>query len=99
MYSCILKGETDWTCQAFIEDPNLVSLLQGLLQVDPSQRLRDPVQIKAHPYFADIDWEAVLRKELAPPYIPWPGPGPDPLQPSSLLHEEENTFEGFTWTG
>jgi hypothetical protein len=27
-------------------------------------------QIKAHPFFAGIDWDALVRKEITPPWIP-----------------------------
>jgi len=46
------------------------SLLRGLLERDPNKRLQDPDTIKAHPYFKTIDWKAMARKEVKPPYVP-----------------------------
>jgi hypothetical protein len=28
------------------------------------------MQIKAHPFFRGIDWDALLRKEVSPPWVP-----------------------------
>jgi len=45
-------------------------ILTGLLERDPAKRLADPKAIKKHPYFENIDWEKLLRKEVPVPYIP-----------------------------
>ena len=50
--------------------PDCKNLLVGLLQINPKKRLgssRDAREIKEHPFFAGINWLAVLRKELRPP--------------------------------
>jgi len=47
-----------------------VSLIEGLLERNPAKRLADPVAIKAHPYFANIDWDKLVKLEITPPYIP-----------------------------
>ena len=50
------------------------SFIEGLLQLDVNRRLggfsanADP--IKAHPFLADIVWEDVAAKRMAPPFIP-----------------------------
>jgi len=41
-----------------------------LLERDPARRLADPDKIKAHPYFADVDWEKLGRLEVKAPWIP-----------------------------
>jgi len=51
-------------------DNNTKSILTGLLERDPMKRLADASAIKSHPYFAGLDWEKLLRKEIPPPYIP-----------------------------
>jgi hypothetical protein len=51
-----------------------------LLVRDPQARLgsshRDAEDIKRHVYFRGIDWDALLRREVTPPYTPtvvrWP---------------------------
>lgn len=50
------------------------SLLRGLIERDATQRLGAseavPFSIMTHDYFAAIDWEALQRKELTPPWLP-----------------------------
>jgi serum/glucocorticoid-regulated kinase 2 len=49
------------------------SILTGLLNRDPSQRLgvNGAEEIKRHPFFAQhIDFEKLLRKKIQPPFKP-----------------------------
>ena len=54
--------------------PEAKSLLEGLFIKDPNQRLGggplDAEEIMTHPWFKDVDWNAYLRKEVQPPFIP-----------------------------
>ncbi|KAJ1568100.1 Serine/threonine kinase, partial [Cladochytrium tenue] len=47
-----------------------LTLLQGLLKRDPTRRLGggrlDAEEVKRHPYFAGVDWDAFMRKEKSP---------------------------------
>eukprot|EP01064_Diplonema_japonicum_P028761 TRINITY_DN4497_c1_g1_i1.p1 TRINITY_DN4497_c1_g1~~TRINITY_DN4497_c1_g1_i1.p1 ORF type:complete len:727 (+),score=131.29 TRINITY_DN4497_c1_g1_i1:79-2181(+) len=58
----------------FPEQPILsedaVDLLIRLLTKRPKDRLTDMNDMKNHPWFRGFDWEACLRKELAPPFVP-----------------------------
>jgi len=45
-------------------------LIQRLLVADPSLRPSIP-QIKAHPFFSSIDWDALARRSLPPPIPSW----------------------------
>lgn len=49
-------------------------LLMKLLEKDPTKRLgsspRDAQDIKEHPWFDCINWDAVAEKKLPPPYKP-----------------------------
>ena len=50
-----------------------VSILEGLLTKDPGQRLGahgTTDDIKKHPFFAAIDWEELLQKNVEPPVKP-----------------------------
>ena len=51
-----------------------IDLIKKLLAINPQNRLgngtKDAEEIKAHPYFQDVDWDKYLKKEIKPPYIP-----------------------------
>ncbi len=52
---------------------NCKSLIVALLNRDPATRCgstNDVEDIKTHPFFADIDWDAMMRKEVLPEYQP-----------------------------
>jgi serine/threonine protein kinase len=53
------------------------SLLRELLQKDPNQRLATFQLARAHPFFVDVDWTALSRRELVPPFIPTTNGGSD----------------------
>jgi len=46
------------------------SLLDGLLQRDINDRLKDPSLIKQHAFFKGIDWNMLYDKRLKAPYVP-----------------------------
>jgi len=52
----------------------VVSLLKGLLQTDPGDRLgcnaSDAEELKSHPFFSKYNWNKVIRKEMQPEYVP-----------------------------
>eukprot|EP00128_Syssomonas_multiformis_P009459 Colp12_sorted_trinity150504_noHs@31664 len=58
-----------------------VSILKGLLQVNPEYRLgvcvRGPVtgidSIKTHPFMEGMDWEKLANKQVEPPFVPQEG--------------------------
>lgn len=53
--------------------PEATSLLQQLLERDPSKRIgaqNDAVDLKKHSFFADVDWDAIAAKEHEMPYKP-----------------------------
>jgi serine/threonine protein kinase len=49
---------------------NAKSLLEGLLQRDIDQRLKEPKKIKEHPFFAKINFDDLFDKKIKPPFIP-----------------------------
>jgi len=92
------------------------SLLQGLLNLDPSRRLgggvTDAEEVKAHPFFSGIDWEAVYLRRVQPPFQPNLSAKTDvkyfekeflemPIQHSlegeRCRQGDVNHFEGFTY--
>jgi len=67
MYSKIMNAKLKFPNNI---PPEAVSLIEGLLERSPAKRLAEPEAIKAHPYFANINWDQLNRKEVTPPYIP-----------------------------
>lgn len=67
------------------------SLLSGLLNPKASERLRSAEEIKAHPFFAGIDWSLVEKRKLAAPFLPACAPlVPDPQAFTQALRPEES---------
>eukprot|EP00923_Selenidium_pygospionis_P018528 GHVN01032410.1.p1 GENE.GHVN01032410.1~~GHVN01032410.1.p1 ORF type:complete len:883 (-),score=287.62 GHVN01032410.1:484-3132(-) len=83
--------------------PEARSLLTGLFNRNPNLRLGggpgDAEEIKAHPFFNGVDWEAMLAKKVKPPVQPSLRSPTDvqnfdhdfitqPVRNSELMHEE-----------
>ncbi|KAJ3150499.1 Serine/threonine kinase [Geranomyces michiganensis] len=51
-----------------------LSLLQGLMNKNPARRLGGgrlgAEEIKRHPYFLGVDWQAFMDKRVPPPWVP-----------------------------
>ncbi|OHT17403.1 AGC family protein kinase [Tritrichomonas foetus] len=71
MYQKICKGQVYFPSTI---DPITKSLLQGLLQVDPSKRLGCTAigaqEIMNHPWFQGIDWNKVYNHRYQAPLVP-----------------------------
>jgi len=112
MYTKILGGELRFP--SYISD-NAKSLLEGLLTRDPEKRLgaNGGTEVKNHIWFADIDWDKLVRKEIEPPFKPkvknvedtsqidptFTRERPmDSVTEQSVLSESvQGNFEGFTY--
>lgn len=49
------------------------NFVKGLLNRNPKHRLGaidDAEELKRHPFFVDIDWEALTKKQITPPFKP-----------------------------
>ncbi|RIA97083.1 kinase-like domain-containing protein [Glomus cerebriforme] len=71
MYRRILFGKLKFPKGFFSDDAK--SLIKGLLARNPHNRLgsqNDAEEIKNHPFFANVDWEALYRKQVSPPFKP-----------------------------
>jgi len=67
MYTKILSAELE--IPEFISDEG-ADILCKLLDRDPATRLQVPAQLKAHPFFAKIDWNLLIQKKVTPPWVP-----------------------------
>ena len=70
MFQNIQKAELKFP--AFVSN-ECKSLIKDLMGRDPTRRLgagkRDGDEIKVHPFFSDVNWEALMNKEITPPPI------------------------------
>jgi len=48
---------------------NAQDIVKKLLDRNPETRLKEN-EIKAHPYFGNIDWERLFNREIQPPFVP-----------------------------
>ena len=95
---------------------NAVSLLEGLFIKDPEKRLgsgnNGVENIKNHPFFSSIDWNAILNKKIKPPFTPkirsetdtryidpdFTNCTPvDSLNPGDSLQEADNPYLDFSY--
>ncbi|KAF2761347.1 kinase-like protein [Pseudovirgaria hyperparasitica] len=71
MYKNIAFGKVRFPRDALSTEGR--NFVKGLLNRNPRHRLgatRDAEELKAHPFFADIDWVALAKKNVAPPFKP-----------------------------
>ncbi|KAJ9458537.1 RAC family serine/threonine-protein kinase-like protein [Diplonema papillatum] len=67
MYQLILNKPLEFPSSV---SAHLRDVLTKLLDRDPKQRLCDVDTLKAHPFFKDVDFEALYRRELKPEFVP-----------------------------
>ncbi|KAJ6516127.1 putative serine/threonine protein kinase [Mycena sanguinolenta] len=71
MYKNICFGKIRFPKGAINEDGK--QFVKGLLNRNPKHRLgavRDAEELKEHPFFSSIDWDALARKQVTPPFKP-----------------------------
>lgn len=68
-----------------------VKFLAATLEPSPSRRI-DLRAARAHPWFRGIDWDAVQRRELTPPWVPAKGQAyfPGKFDAATALLEDED---------
>jgi serine/threonine protein kinase SCH9 len=71
MYKNIAFGKVRFPRDALSTEGR--NFVKGLLNRNPKHRLgatRDAVELQEHPFFADVDWDALGKKNLIPPFKP-----------------------------
>ena len=71
MYQKIAFGKVKFPRDVL--SPEGRSFVKGLLNRNPKHRLGaidDGRELRAHPFFADIDWDALRQKKVPPPFKP-----------------------------
>jgi len=88
-------------------------LIEGLLQRDPAERLKDPSKIKEHVFFSGIDWDAIYNKKVKAPFLPQvksdldvtnvdqmflsEAPAISPSARNEIDKSDQTNFVGFTY--
>ncbi|KAI8358593.1 kinase-like domain-containing protein [Mortierella sp. GBAus27b] len=69
MYQRVLEDDLEFPDDM---DQDASDFIGELLDRDPEYRLGNngPEEVKAHPYFASIDWDVALQRKLPCPYVP-----------------------------
>ncbi|KAK9475208.1 kinase-like domain-containing protein [Dipodascopsis tothii] len=71
MYKNIAYGKVRFPKDALSSEGR--NFVKGLLNRNPKHRLGamdDARELKAHPFFADVDWSQLLQKKVPPPFKP-----------------------------
>ena len=71
MYKNIAFGKVRFPRDALSAEGR--NFVKGLLNRNPRHRLGakgDAKELMAHPFFSDVDWDALCRKEVVPPFKP-----------------------------
>ncbi|OJJ36651.1 hypothetical protein ASPWEDRAFT_26109 [Aspergillus wentii DTO 134E9] len=71
MYKNIAFGKVRFPRDALSTEGR--NFVKGLLNRNPKHRLgakEDALELMAHPFFHDVDWNALCRKEVIPPFKP-----------------------------
>jgi len=72
MFNMIRNRKVEFTSYVEIST-NAKDFIEKCLQKNQKQRLgsqKDFEDVKSHPWFSDINWEALLKKEVEPPFKP-----------------------------
>jgi len=70
MFANIQQADLTFPSDEFT-DPDVKSLLRSLLNRDQAAR-PSVTELKAHPWFGSIDWEALYKRDITPPFVPRP---------------------------
>eukprot|EP00667_Euglena_gracilis_P008147 EG_transcript_8246 len=88
--------------------PQLDNLLRRLLEKNPERRLQSLEEMKAHPWFAGIDWDLILQKEKVEMPGGWRPPtasgfDPDFTRQQPIINPSTpcpgDNYVGFTYDG
>ena len=72
LYEMIAQGPACIQWPAF--DPNATDLMLKLMERDPSKRFGNMQHgagdVFSHAWFAEVDWDRLLKKDIKAPYLP-----------------------------
>ena len=93
MYRLILTARLSFP--PFMSD-HARSLVSLLLEKNPADRFTNPEFIKRHPFFEGIDWDALYRKKIPPPFVPAVSSAVDISQIDPMFTDEQPSLESGT---
>eukprot|EP01126_Amoeba_proteus_P060199 TRINITY_DN7939_c0_g1_i5.p2 TRINITY_DN7939_c0_g1~~TRINITY_DN7939_c0_g1_i5.p2 ORF type:complete len:151 (+),score=40.01 TRINITY_DN7939_c0_g1_i5:932-1384(+) len=99
LHSQILSAQIEFTG---FWSPHALDFVQSLLTREPRKRPTSK-QMKKHPWFVNLDWKKLSKKQMTPPFLPSPyelskfPPFGDQVEGYSLSSIDD--FEGFTYDG
>lgn len=76
-------------------DEDAKDLIQWLLSKNPDERPMECSEIKKHPFFKDIHWGRIAKKEAIPPWKPdlYKFHGPKQVSLNQVFHKNANIKE------
>jgi serum/glucocorticoid-regulated kinase 2 len=116
MYNKILHGSLVLSDK--LMSPEAQDIITKLLERDPKKRLgsglKEADEVKAHPWFAGVNWDDVYYKRITPPFLPdvksdtdtscfddeftRQAPIDSVVESSYLAESVQKEFEGFTYS-
>jgi serine/threonine protein kinase len=69
MYARIVNSRPSFP-PAIFKNPDAIRCINGLLVVEPKERLSGFQEIRKEPFFSDIDFDKLYNRELKPPFTP-----------------------------
>mmetsp|Transcript_23170 Transcript_23170/g.32073 ORF Transcript_23170/g.32073 Transcript_23170/m.32073 type:complete len:248 (-) Transcript_23170:102-845(-) len=80
--------------------PEAADLITSLLQKEPQSRLgagKDGFRaLKSHPWFREIDWPMLLRRQVEAPYVPVINDALDSSNFDAVEHSDDEEYEELT---
>ena len=99
IYQKILRSKVQFP-RLRLFDPKCRDLVKKLLQHDVTRRLGcirgGANRVRGHRWFAQVDWEALLRNDITPPFVPTCGEDGDTSNFDDYAECEEDALEPLT---
>jgi len=83
----------DITFPEELEGSTAANLISLLLKKTPDERLTDFTAVKRHPFFSELDFDKLYRKEIPPPYVPTVGSTEDTSNIANEIVNEAVEFD------
>eukprot|EP01129_Flabellula_baltica_P011194 TRINITY_DN4848_c0_g1_i1.p1 TRINITY_DN4848_c0_g1~~TRINITY_DN4848_c0_g1_i1.p1 ORF type:complete len:795 (+),score=169.87 TRINITY_DN4848_c0_g1_i1:16-2400(+) len=92
MFRMIVKDEIPFPSH-IREHRDIVDLISRLLDKKPENRMQTFEEFQSHPFFASIDWNMLINKQIPPPFVPNVGDHTDARNVAEEILQEEVEFD------